>query len=140
MAQASLTDLQAGGGLQALMQAVTTAGHAPGAQAPGLAAQGEHDVANADQTAASPDRQVTPRVFEGGPDIKDLIMPRLQAARNISNTNKNRPHVHCRIVRPNVGSHASISPTKDGARLSARAKLRAIGARREARQRAERYS
>ena len=45
-------------------------------------------MANADQIAASPDRQVTPRAFEGGPDIKDLIMPRLEAARNISNTNK----------------------------------------------------
>ena len=51
-------DLQAGGGLQALMQAADSAGPAPGAQTPGLAAQGEHDVANADQTAASPDRQV----------------------------------------------------------------------------------
>ena len=43
-------DLQAGEGLQALMQAADTAGHASGAQAPGLAAQGEHGVANADQS------------------------------------------------------------------------------------------
>ena len=86
--QGEFADLHGAEGLQTLLEAADSAGPAHGAQSPGLDAQGGHDVANADQIAASPDRQVTPRAFEGGPDIKDLIMPRLEAARNISNTNK----------------------------------------------------
>ena len=70
------------------MQAADTAGHAPGVQASGLAAQGGHNVANADQMLPPPERQVTPRAIEGGPDIKDINMIRLEAARNISTTNK----------------------------------------------------
>ena len=62
--QGEFADLHGAEGLQTLLEAADSAGPAHGAQSPGLDAQGGHDVANADQIAASPDRQVTPRAFE----------------------------------------------------------------------------